>query len=174
MKMKKTIILGITLSFCIATIGLSYAYFGSLATSNEQHYSTGDFSFTLTEDNGKLTLASSYPLTDQEGSSTNPYIFSLTNTGDAAANYDVLLKRDTQAIADCGCTKQLSDDNIRYKIDNQAPQLLSASTNQIIASGSINAQEKKTFQLRLWLKEDSGNEVLGAHFHGKIQVVFHQ
>ena len=63
--------------------------------------------------------------------------------------------------------------NIKYQLDGGEIGILSSGGNQVIAEGSLNASQKKTFSLRIWLKEDSGNEVLGTHFHGKIQVVFY-
>ena len=66
MRKKKILILVIAILFLLSIIGTSYAYFGASAQSNVQNYSVGDFSFTLTEDNGKLTLASSYPISDTE------------------------------------------------------------------------------------------------------------
>lgn len=173
MRMKKVFILGLAILFSLILIGTSYAYFTASAQSNVQHFSVGDFSFTLTEDSGKLTLADSYPLSDSEGVSTNPYTFSVTNTGNITANYQIILKEDQEAIADCGFTKILDMSNVKYQLDGGEIGLLSSGGNQIIAQGSINANEKKTFSLRIWLKEDSGNEVLGTHFHGKIQVVFY-
>ena len=173
MKMKKIFILSLAVLLSLLIIGISYAYFSASAQSTTQHFSAGDFSFTLTEDGGKLNLASSYPLSDSEGITTNPYTFSVTNTGDIDANYQIILKEDQEAIDNCGCTKILDMNNIKYQLDGGEIGLLSSSGNQVIAQGSINADENKNFSLRIWLKEDSGNEVLGTHFHGKIQVVFY-
>lgn len=173
MRKKKVLILVIAILFSLLIVGTSYAYFGASAQSNVQNYSVGDFSFTLTEDNGKLTLASSYPISDTEGMATDPYVFSVTNTGEVAANYQIILKEDQEAIANCGCTKILDMSNIKYQLDGGEIGVLSSGGNQVITEGSLNASQKKTFSLRIWLKEDSGNEVLGTHFHGKIQVVFY-
>ena len=172
MKKKKIFILVIAILFSLLIAGTSYAYFGASEQSNTQNYSVGDFSFTLM-DNGKLTLASSYPLSDTEGIATDPYVFSVTNTGEVAANYQILLKEDQEAIANCGCTKILDMKNIKYQLDGGEIGVLASSGNHVIAQGSLNASQQKTFSLRIWLKEDSDNEVLGTHFHGKIQVVFY-
>lgn len=91
MKMKKIFILSLAVLLSLLIIGISYAHFSASAQSTTQYFSTGDFSFTLTEDGGKLNLASSYPLSDSEGIATNPYTFSVTNTGDIDANYQIIL-----------------------------------------------------------------------------------
>ena len=180
MKNKKIIlcILGILLVFSIL-IGLSYAYW---LTTNSQENSNiakaGCFDTQFIENSGAINLDSVYPISDSQGTKLTPFSFTIKNTCNYDANYQINLET---------LSSTLKLKNIRVKLsDNDSNLLTNFSTNtkvlestdsRLLTSGTLNSGSSKTFELRVWLDKDTTlddiNNTMGADnsWEGKITVI---
>ena len=180
MKNKKIIlcILGILLVFSIL-IGLSYAYW---LTTNSQENSNiakaGCFDTQFIENSDAIKLDSVYPISDSQGTKLTPFSFTIKNTCNYDANYQINLET---------LSSTLKLKNIRVKLsDNDSNLLTNFSTNtkvlestdsRLLTSGTLNSGSSKTFELRVWLDKDTTlndiNNTMGADnsWEGKITVI---
>jgi len=119
-----------------------------------------------------INLNGAYPESDEVGQSREPYRFKITNTGSLNAKYMIKLLDDTDMIAEDGCQDKLLDKSkIKYSINGGEPVILDSIKEEYIAiNGSIGPLKSATYEIRMWIDESAGNEVLGRHYHGKIVV----
>ena len=181
---KKAVILLILLLMMIC-VGISYAYW--LLTVEQQDtniVNTGCFNIVFTEKND-IRLDKAYPMKDTEASSLTPYTFTIENTCDSPASYQINLETISQSSG----TKTLPDEYLKanlIEVDST-----NTSTNNLTSkyevektienavkaykldTGIIKGKEKKTFELRLWLDYDTPaiDEVMNATYNGKISII---
>ena len=164
-------ILGVTL----ISLGSAYAVFTSVSKSAEYNViKVGTLNIEFGADSSDtIDLSGEYPMSDEEGVTLEPYIFTISNTGSLAADYEVFIQDDQAMIEKEGCaSNQLNKDYIRYRLDTGSPANLSsiAESNYKIARGSLEAGGSVTYTLYVWIREGVGNDVLNKHYHGKIVV----
>ena len=164
-------ILGVT----IISLGSAYAVFTSVSKSADYNViKVGTLNIDFGSDSSNtINLTGQYPMSDEEGLKLTPYVFTITNTGTLAADYEVFIQDDTDMIEQDNCSgNQLNKDYIRYKLDTGSPANLSsiAGSNYKIATGSLEAGGSVTYTLYVWIREGVGNDVLNKHYHGKIVV----
>ena len=97
------------------------------------------------------------------------YRFTVENTGTVAAGYEIYLDDAEIEASDI----RVDDSNIKYDLRmNEGPReggLLSETDNRKIEDSILNVGQSRSYELRLWLKEDSTanyNEV----FSGKLRI----
>ena len=164
-------ILGVT----IISLGSAYAVFTSVSKSADYNIvKVGTLNIDFGADSSNtINLTGQYPMSDEEGLKLTPYIFTITNTGTLAADYEVFIQDDTDMISKDNCEgNQLNKDYIKYKLDTGNPTILSsiAGSNYRIATGTLEAGKSVTYTLYVWIREGVGNDVLNKHYHGKIVV----
>ena len=181
---KKAVILLILLLMMIC-VGISYAYW--LLTVEQQDtniVNTGCFNIVFTEKND-IRLDKAYPMKDTEASSLAPYTFTIENTCDSPASYQINLETMSQSSG----TKTLPDEYLKanlIEVDSTntstnnltskyevEPTLENALKAYKLDTGIIQGKEKKTFELRLWLDYDTPaiDEVMNATYNGKISII---
>ena len=162
----------------LVTLGSSYAAFvwNDNASTNDT-VATGTYEINISDSspdtNGTINLASAYPMTDEEGINSTPYKFTITNSGSHSISYTLKLSDDTATISEDNCSGNLMErDYIKMNMggDTSSTILLSTLTDNILDSGTLKTGESKSYDLRLWLKDQVPNEVIGRHFHGKLEV----
>lgn len=188
-------VLGVVLSM----IGGSYALFSSSTSAGEYNVLTaGNLEISYVEgENGLgdiLSLNGSYP--QQDPTSLNnllelqSYRFNITNTGNVPLDYRIKIEYDESIIEEDGCGPVDSENNnllgfeyIKYNFDrevdsNNIPvaRVLGDASNHIIYDSAADNQPglvhngSRNFEIRLWIKSDAPNSILGKHFHGKVVV----
>ena len=181
MKNKKIIlcILGILLVFSIL-IGLSYAYW---LTTNSQENSNiakaGCFDTKFIENSDAIKLDSVYPISDSQGTKLTPFSFTIKNTCNYDANYQINLET---------ISSTLKLKNLRVKIGTKDSDLLSnyvtatkviddATDSRKLLSGTLAVESSISYDLRVWLDKDTTlddiNNTMGADnsWEGKITVI---
>lgn len=164
------------IAVAIVIMGSTYAIFSSVSKSEDYNVinvGTLEVTFDNTGNNlgNILKLNNIFPVTDVEGMKDTGYTFTIKNTGTLAANYYVRIANDEAMIEADECSNLLlSKENIKYSLNSADPILLDSSNEYTIATGSLEAGYSRTFHLKMWINETSGNEVLGKHFHGKLVV----
>ena len=179
----------------VSLIGGSYALFTSTSSAGEYNsLSVGDLEISYVDTGAGygdvLSLNGAYPMSDADGANTTPYRFSIENKGTIPLDFRIKLKDDESIIEQDGCINNLMDkDYVMIKFDNESPVTLGslAESDYIIYSGNnLGVGEKdrletalvpgssEIHEVRIWIKSDAPNSVLGKHFHGKVVVESNQ
>lgn len=132
-----------------------------------------------------IVMDDPYPMNEAGGLSTDPYKFTLKNTGNYDMNYSLNLVEDTDAMKKCAeesngfACKTVSVDSIRYSIKKNGVIIstgLLKDSRGVIDMGTIPASSEENentvnYELKLWVDFDtSPEEVMNAQFFGKIDV----
>ena len=158
MNKRKLIIVLILFIAIMFVAGFSYAfyYFNDSLLSNSATSSCFKLQFSGQND---ISLMNTVPLSEEAAKELTPYKFTITNTCNTSSYYDVNLE-----ILE-GTTIESSE--IRYSLDNVDSRLLSERSSvsdyvnqnvlssRNLISGILNQGESKTYDLRLWVNEDS-------------------
>ena len=154
------LIIGILLAIALAT-GSSYAYWIYTAVQEGSNTAVSDcFALTFTDAND-IHLENTVPMSESEGKELVPYTFTIKNVCNHAADYDVNIETLEGSTLDINY--------LRYKLDNRKSKILgsiednesidfvndNAIRSNNIANGTLEQNEEKTFNLRLWIDEDS-------------------
>lgn len=162
----------------IIMISSAFAIFSSIEKSEKSNTLvigtlSVDFSANDSGMGNTINLNGAYPKSDLEGLKETPYSFKITNSGNVDAGYKIRIIDDIDMINEDSCNDNLLDkSNLRVSIDGKDPFTLSDTSlnDYIIETGYLSAGNSKEYSIRVWLNENSGNEVLGKHYHAKIVI----
>lgn len=162
----------------IVMISSAFAIFSSVQRSNDYNTLTvGVLKVDFEKGNSNLgnviNLNGAFPSADEEGLKTEPYSFSIVNSGTLNAKYNVKIVDDLDMIETDMCNdKLLSKGYVKISINNEPPFILQTkdSNGFIVKDGVLRAGESKNFSIRIWIDQNAGNDSLGKHYHGKIVV----
>ena len=160
---------------CILALTGSYAIFTTnKKADNYNSIKVGTLKVDFSEkSSNNLDLNGAYPISDSEGIAQDPYIFKITNTGSLTASYKVRIIDDLEIIQEDNCQNNLlSHSAVRISVNGSEAFTLGEkqATDYVVDPGVIAPNETKEYRIRIWIKDSSGNEVLGKHYHGKIVV----
>lgn len=170
----------VLLSIIIIVLSVSFGFFtytrkgkqqSTVYTANLNIVVNDQESLGIDEDNA-------FPIYDEVGRKTDPYEFTLENLGSVAANYVMRLVPDTKAIKEDLCEDNLiAEGSLKIQLIKDDVVIKEARISElddyIIDSGFIGLAEEVrsySYKLRVWITSDTGKEVMGRHYHGKIQV----
>lgn len=158
-------ILMIILSIILVIIVMSsttYALFFKTHTlDNTESYTAGILDITV-EEGSKLSLTNTLPMTDEEGSKTTPYTFTITNNGNISYTFDLKMLSTTTS-------NQINSKYIKVKLDDNEPVLLSSLSSGIIADDlKLDPGKSVTMSVRIWLDINTPNTEIGKKFSAKI------
>ena len=134
-------------------------------------YGVGTFRFSLTEENS-LTINSGEFLKDSDGLKQEGFKFTVQNVGKGYGSYSVYLDDDSIS---SGQTR-IDDKFIRYSLGINADTkgIPTNLTSRKIYSGRLDASEKDTFTLRLWLNPVVNGDIGGQVFKAKLRIEVNQ
>ncbi len=174
-KKKKTIIISLlAIILLVVAAGFTYAWLTKTVQGQKEYtLKAGTLSLTLDESSSDgISLLEASPLSDAEGIAQEvKFTFTVENKGTIAAGYKIYLDDDTIDSSDV----RIDDSNIKYQIKavGSGGSVKLLSDGRCIEKNNLAVGGKKTYELRLWLKEDSTanyNEV----FSGKLRIVASQ
>ncbi|MCI8568271.1 MAG: hypothetical protein HFG48_03020, partial [Bacilli bacterium] len=154
---KKMIIVIMIVLSLVLIFGVSYALWQiTLRQTDENVITTGCFKIDFKDEN-PINLQEALPITDEDGKKLVPYEFTLTNTCNSYANYQVNLE-----VLDNTNLENL--DYIKVQYEEESPNLLTsnevvektlsnAKSSYKLATGYLEKNEEVTLHLRLWLDE---------------------
>ena len=159
-KNRKWISLGV-LGLLIITLGVSFAYWIiTLSQTDVNEIASSCFDITLTNEQNAINLQKAYPILDEEGKELTPYTFTIKNNCDTYASYTINLEL-LNTVAE---NSRLSAGFVKAMIDEGEPFLLSttpATTTldnayeaYTLTTGYLDANEERSYSLRLWMDED--------------------
>ena len=169
----------------LCIIGVAYAYFNLYLRQGDNNtlLSRTCFNTSLTEDTEKIVLENAYPIVDSEGLKGTPFTFTIKNNCESYIRIYITI--DSEHRGNLGTT-YLDDNYIKVNIspkgttDGQSvvlgsKKLTDLDNNRkgyIIVNTGLQANEEKTYDLRLWMDEAVTLEQgLGKSWEGKIVVV---
>ena len=185
-KKKRNILITIVLLIgIIAIIGVSYALWVlNLTQTGQNDIVSSCFNITFTDKNN-ISLQKAYPILDEDGKKLTPYEFTITNTCDTYASFNVNLEILNN-------TTLTNNDAVKAMISSKTGDIETEITTSLLSSyqtitktldnaqtafnlttGYLNAKESKTYTLRLWLDEnvDMNTEgVQNTKFSSKVVV----
>ena len=163
------------IALIITISSFSYAFFISSDILGNNVATTECFKITL-EDSNDINLDKAYPISESEGSSLTPYTFTIKNVCNKVADYQVNIETLS--------TTTIDTEYIRIKLDNNESNILkryelneSNINNNVkegrkITTGTLRANEEKTYSLRMWIDEESTIEQsANKEYHGKVTVI---
>lgn len=173
---KRALLLSIlvVLAIIVVTFSVTYAYLSVSSTqSNSNTMQSACFKTTFSDNNS--IIKTSYPMSDVKGLQSNPYILSFSNCADVSYQVALNIKSSTNTII---------LDYIRYSLDGINVHMLSDASkinidgisdsatiaSYLIDKGFLNASINKTINLRVWLGEEAGNEVMNQKFEAEVVV----
>lgn len=164
----------------ITMIGGSYAWFNSQIMNDEYNaFKEENFEISyVANETGYgdiLALVNKTPISDNEGAKLEPYRFSVTNLGEREKNFKLKINLDQSIIEEDGCIDNiLSTSYIKFKIDNQKPQILGTLAQKdyeiYVSNETIMPGSSEIHELRIWIDENSPNVVKNKHFHATVNV----
>ena len=170
---KKKLIIAITLLIIIILgLGITYAWLIQIVNGEKiQSMRVGTFRFSLTEENS-LTINSGEFLKDSDGLKQEGFKFTVQNVGKGYGSYSVYLDDDSIS---SGQTR-IDDKFIRYSLGINADTTGTPTnlTSRKIYSGGLDASEKDTFVLRLWLNPAVNGDIGGQVFKAKLRIEVNQ
>lgn len=169
----------------ICIIGVSFAWFRLFLSQNEDNTlaSRKCFSTTLTEDTSKIELTDAFPITDVKGLKQTPFTFTLKNN---CSSYIKVYITIDSAYRESMSSSYLKDDYIKVNISpkgttkNQSAilgkqtltDIDSSTKGYIIIDTSLNANEEKSYDLRIWMDSAvTAEQGLNKAWAGKIVVI---
>ena len=170
---KKKLIIAITLLIIIILgLGITYAWLIQIVNGEKiQSMRVGTFRFSLTEENS-LTINSGEFLKDSDGLKQEGFKFTVQNIGKGYGSYSVYLDDDSIS---SGQTR-IDDKFIRYSlgVNTDTTGTPTNLTSRKIYSGGLDASEKDTFVLRLWLNPAVNGDIGGQVFKAKLRIEVNQ
>ena len=160
---KRNLLIGLGVSLMITLgIGMSYAYWLTTKTQDTANIvSTGCFSTTFTDQNN-ISLNNQFPITDTEGANLTPYTFTITNTCNSVANYQVNLETLGTTTLDLSHVKSLFNKSgvlgiakLVNAYDTATTTISGATDGRRLTKGSLAANTSVTYELRLWMDNDT-------------------
>ena len=166
--------MGILLTF-VLVIGGTYAWFTlQLEGTKVNVLKAGTLSLILNDENTVgINSEKAVPMLDEVGEQLDPYHFTLENTGELPSDYTIYL--DDLDLEE-GETR-MNDSFVKYQLikDGEKNIALLNTTgthpNRILDTGTINGNTTITYDLRLWIDENTGNEAMGQVVRTKIRVL---
>ncbi len=170
------IVIGVLLIVSVS-IGLTYAYYMATVTQNGENVVKTDCFEISYADKDEISLSDSFPMRDADGANLTPYEFTIKNVCSTTQYYEVNLETLS--------TSTIDESKIKVKLDNKTPYLygsdgytsnkmISTAKNAIkLASGTLTANQEKTYDLRLWLDESvttSTPNIINKTFQSKVTI----
>lgn len=181
MKEKETktlpILLGILLVAIILVVGASYAIWQITLKQETTNVITTDCFKVEFQDRNPINLLNAYPIEDIEGMSLTPYEFTITNTCDTYASYQVNLEviNDTTLGGHEFIKSSLNrkEPKVLTKFEEVKVTLDNAINSYKLENDYLNPNETKEFELRLWLDQDTplSDDYINKIFSSKITII---
>ncbi len=175
---KKKIMLGIGIGIIIVicvTMGLSYAYWRfSFSQTGTNYAGTRCFDLAITSEANNINLASTYPITDEEGIKTTPYSFTIENTCEIFATYIITLEVTKESTLDSSYIASMLNSNEVLTLNELEQTTVSDDTlykeAYILGTGSLGNGDSEDYTLRLWMDYDTpaSSDTMNQTFEAKV------
>ncbi|MEG1495563.1 MAG: hypothetical protein RR047_02705 [Bacilli bacterium] len=183
MKLRQILII-ILMTLVVAGICAGFTYIWAVMSKDNSKNIVKTTSLeVMVEDtkNSSLVIKDVIPMTEIGGLSTNPYHFTLKNTGSKPVNYSLSLVSDEEAINKCKNESKdktclvVTPDVLRYSLKKNGNILstgLLRDNAGVIDMGNItnSGDNKVSYELKIWVDYETNENTEGAQFFGKLDV----
>ena len=170
MKNKKKIII-VVAAIAVSLIGFSLLnstyslFYHEEISKNTEGYSTGTLSITASSKGSTISLSDALPVEDSVGSTSTPYTFTITNTGNLNYKFNIKL------LSTGSSSTTIGSQYIKLKVDNGSVTTLSSLSNGIIKKDvTLKAGASIDISVRVWLSISTPNSQIGKTFNSKIVI----
>jgi hypothetical protein len=139
---------------------------------------------TLSEQSSSINLTNAYPMSDNKGLTTTPYTFDVTNTCTTDSTFNVYLVVLTDSTIDESNIKvnldttgtSLVSDLTKYSLKDNINTQFQTKTGKIVKNTylldtkTITQNGTQSFNLRMWLDKNAGNENMNKTFVAAIAI----
>ncbi len=161
--------MGITLVALIIS-GVTFAVWMLTATQTDNNLvSTGCFDITFTEDTEHINITNTFPIPDSEGILTDPFSFTISNTCDLAASYQVNIEVLDSTTLGHSLISGVLDTNNPETLNNKSvvESTIANSTSYLLDTFKLNAGESRSHDFRMWVDysatlENSQNKIVNS------------
>ena len=158
-------------------IGVSYSMWNisvSQDTNNTAYTECFDLSITNKENN--INLDSAYAISNDKGKSLTPYTFTVTNTCDITAKYNINLEVLNNSTLSSEFIDVMFEGNINLLSSYDTTDKVNTTSieSRKLTTGILKSKESKEYSLRLWIDYNTTLEDLNIEiktFKSKIVVV---
>ena len=179
MKKKYCLLLFVLSGLIISLLGVSFAvWFYSSTQKDFNTLGSKCFELVLTNESEAINLDKAYPISDQEGLALTGYSFTIKNTCNTIAAYEVNLE-DIIPTA----LKRLNSSYIKVSINDGTPEKLTdlpqkvpsidgADASYALTTGSLKPEEEVNYTVKLWIAEDTPvvEAAMDATFESKVSI----
>ena len=172
----------LVLSIIMIAGSISYALWNrTLTQEGENRISAGCFDVSIDDKNDFIKLDDTYPMTDEMGMSLKPYTFTIKNTCDIDASFNIYLNVLNEST--------VNDENIKLQLNDDEPLLLTQyesnpnfdneyKASYKIGYGKVESESyegagnggEKEYEIRLWLKDMDTFEEVDHSFKAQVSV----
>ena len=170
-KEKNKIILVIILILIslIALVGSSYALLTKSFKSKKLSMEVGTLKIDFAEGNA-INMVNAVPMTDNDGMKTTPYTFTITNGGDINAYYTVSNEEELSNTLDTSYLRMKLTGSDGYDSGIKTVKELGTETYKLIDDTLLETGKSVTYELRMWISQDAGNNIQDKVYKSKIVV----
>ena len=170
-KEKNKIILVIILILIslIALVGSSYALLTKSFKSKKLSMEVGTLKIDFAEGN-VINMANAAPMTDSDGMKTTPYTFTITNGGDINAYYTVSNEEELANTLDTSYLRMKLTGSDGYDSGIKTVKELGTETYKLVDETLLATGKSVTYELRMWISQDAGNDIQDKIYKSKIVV----
>ena len=170
-KEKNKIILVIILILIslIALVGSSYALLTKSFKSKKLSMEVGTLKIDFAEGNA-INMANAAPMTDSDGLKSTPYTFTITNGGDINAYYTVSNEEELANTLDTSYLRMKLTGSDGYDSGIKTVKELGTETYKLIDDTLLETGKSVTYELRMWISQDAGNNIQDKIYKSKIVV----
>ena len=169
-KNKKKIII-VVAAIAVSLIGFSLLnstyslFYHEEISKNTEGYSTGTLSITASSKGSTISLSDALPVEDSVGSTSTPYTFTITNTGNLNYKFNIKL------LSTGSSSTTIGSQYIKLKVDDGSITTLSSLSNGIIKKDvTLKAGASIDISVRVWLSISTPNSQIGKTFNSKIVI----
>ena len=170
-KEKNKIILVIILILIslIALVGSSYALLTKSFKSKKLSMEVGTLKIDFAEGNA-INMVNAVPMTDNDGMKTTPYTFTITNGGDINAYYTVSNEEELSNTLDTSYLRMKLTGSDGYDSGIKTVKELGTETYKLVDETLLATGKSVTYELRMWISQDAGNNIQDKVYKSKIVV----
>ncbi len=174
----------------IAFLRVTYAYWNvTINQTNKNAVKSVCLKVSMAKDENEISLPKAMPISDEEGLALEPYTFSIKNTCNDNASYQINL----ESLSKISGTEEIDAENrlapkyIRFKLNEvtkpeEGTMLLLSNTEEVtpilentysshkLMTGYLSPSETKDFELRLWIDKDADEGAILKTFASKVTI----
>ena len=168
-KNKLILVIILILISLIALVGSSYALLTKSFKSKKLSMEVGTLKIDFAEGNA-INMVNAAPMTDSDGLKSTPYTFTITNSGTIDAYYTVSNEEELANTMDTSYLHMKLTGSDGYDSGIKTVKELGTETYKLIDDTLLETGKSVTYELRMWISQDAGNDIQDKIYKSKIVV----